>query len=127
MSRDESRMLKDGVLYAAVGASDGCIGCALRVTDCRSNAVSCLKGSREDRRDIIWVPEVRASVPTVTQTTDRAAVVDKGYHWRLIDERTPRGTKLQLVRRDAGVALYGVLGSDNDFFTHWAPLPTFED
>jgi len=65
--------------------------------------------------------------PTVTQTTDRAAVVDKGYHWRLIDERTPRGTKLQLVRRDAGVALYGVLGSDNEFFTHWAPLPTFED
>lgn len=60
-------------------------------------------------------------------TTDRAAVVDGTYHWRPIDADTPRGVKLQLVRREAGVAVYGTLNNGNTFFTHWAPLPTFTE
>lgn len=62
-----------------------------------------------------------------TEDNTRAAVVDHDYPWRDIDEHTPRGRKLQLVNRAAGVATYGSLGSDPGFWTHWAPLPTFRD
>lgn len=58
---------------------------------------------------------------------DRSAAVDHGYHWRLIDKDTPRGVKLQLINRAAGVAIYGRLTTDDDFFTHWAPMPKFKD
>ena len=44
-------------------------------------------------------------------TASRAAVVQDGYYWRPIDEKTPRGAKLQLINRQAGVAAYGVLVS----------------
>ena len=60
-------------------------------------------------------------------TTDRAAVVSDGFQWRPIDARTPRGCKLQLINRAAGVACYGTLGTVPHFWTHWAPLPTFAD
>ena len=63
---------------------------------------------------------------TVTQDSSRAALVDKGYLWRPITPATPRGTKLQLINRGAGVATYGALGGAF-FWTHWAPLPTFAD
>lgn len=62
----------------------------------------------------------------MTSDNTRAAVVDRGYHWRLIDTRTPRGQKLQLINRASGVAVYGTLGSGPTEFTHWAPLPTFD-
>ena len=64
---------------------------------------------------------------TATPTTDstRVAVVDDTYHWRKIDGNTPRGSKLQLINRGAGVATYGTLGTDPGHWTHWAPLPTF--
>lgn len=57
----------------------------------------------------------------------RFAVVDTLYHWRPIDASTPRGSKLQLINRSAGVATYGSLGTDPCHWTHWAPLPTFKD
>ena len=60
-------------------------------------------------------------------STDSAAVVSDGFHWLPIDARTPRGCKLQLINRAAGVACHGVLGTDVNFWTHWAPLPTFTD
>ena len=58
-------------------------------------------------------------------STDSAAVVSDGFHWLPIDARTPRGCKLQLINREAGVACYGALGTEPHFWTHWAPLPTF--
>lgn len=57
----------------------------------------------------------------------KAAVVDEAYHWRPITSDTPRGQKLQLIHRPSGVAIYGVLATDDKWLTHWAPLPTFED
>lgn len=61
----------------------------------------------------------------IKPTSDRAAIVDTTYHWREIDEDTPRGTKLQLINRRAGVATYGQIFGSDCFWTHWAPLPTF--
>jgi hypothetical protein len=55
------------------------------------------------------------------------AQIDKGYHWREIDSHTPRGSKMQLIHRWSGVAIYGTISSHEKFFTHWAPLPTFLD
>lgn len=63
---------------------------------------------------------------TPTDSTGRAAV-DKGYRWRPIDDTTPRWQKLQPINRDAGIADYGVLHGQAPWWTHWAPLPTFED
>lgn len=60
-------------------------------------------------------------------STDRSTIVDRDYKWLPIDERTPRGVKLQLINRKAGVAQYGRLGTAESFYTHWAPLPTFKD
>lgn len=62
---------------------------------------------------------------TYRPTTDGAAVVTDSLSWRPIDASTPRGQKLQLINRAAGVASYGVLGTDPGFWTHWAPLPVF--
>lgn len=55
-----------------------------------------------------------------------STVVDKCYHWRVITDTTPRGVKLQLINKKAGVATYGTIGTKNTFWTHWAPLPTFK-
>lgn len=62
----------------------------------------------------------------MTDNKDSTVIVDRTYHWRPIDENTPRGRKLQLINVKAGAAVYGVLQTDNTFFTHWAPLPTFK-
>lgn len=59
-------------------------------------------------------------------STDGKAVVNLETKWMPIDEHTPRGTKLQLINRDAGVAHYGQLHSGDAFYTHWFPLPTFD-
>lgn len=60
-------------------------------------------------------------------TNDRSAAVDHSYPWLPINEHTPRGVKLQLINKQSGVAHYGRLGSREDFYTHWAPLPKFID
>lgn len=60
-------------------------------------------------------------------STDRSTAVDRSYKWLPIDSHTPRGVKLQLINRRAGVAQYGRLTTDEFFWTHWAPLPTFQD
>lgn len=53
------------------------------------------------------------------------AIIDRGYHWLEITPNSPRGSKVQLVNREYGVATYGKLLSKEPHFTHWAPLPTF--
>jgi hypothetical protein len=64
--------------------------------------------------------------PKASHDNTRVALTDKGYHWLEIDAQTPRGAKVQLINRQAGVAIYGTIGSHEKFFTHWAPLPTFK-
>lgn len=59
-----------------------------------------------------------------------SAVVDQDYYWLPIDSNTPRACKLQLINKQAGVAMYGVLGYNNEdekFWTHWCPLPKFKE
>jgi hypothetical protein len=62
-----------------------------------------------------------------TTNRDQTVVIDRNYHWQEITLSTPRGAKLQLINRKAGVAVYGSILRDEKFFTHWAPLPTFGD
>lgn len=52
-------------------------------------------------------------------------MVDPGNHWRPITNKTPRGVKVWLIRRDAGSATIGTVSNHETFFTHWAPMPTF--
>ena len=65
--------------------------------------------------------------PSSDRDNTRVALIDKGYHWNLIDGNSPHGSKMQLVNRRYGVAIYGSISSREQFFTHWAPLPTFKD
>lgn len=56
---------------------------------------------------------------------DRTTVIDPSYHWQPIST-APLGKKVQLINKDAGVAVYGQANASKEqFFTHWAPLPTF--
>lgn len=64
---------------------------------------------------------------TIRTTNTGAAVVNTQTRWIPIDETTPRGTKLQLINKEARVAVYGLLGTHEGFFTHWHPLPVFDD
>lgn len=54
---------------------------------------------------------------------DGAAVVDTTYYWQPI-ETCPISAKVQLLGK-GGVAVYGVYTGkkDDNFWTHWAPLP----
>lgn len=58
-----------------------------------------------------------------------SAVVDQSYYWLPIDSNTPRACKLQLINKQAGVAMYGILdytSVEDMFWTHWCPLPKFK-
>ena len=57
---------------------------------------------------------------------DRTAAVSLNTEWIPIDEHTPRGVKLQLINKTAGVAQYGRLTSGDTFYTHWYPAPKFK-
>ena len=63
----------------------------------------------------------------VKLTSDRAAVVDKNYHWLDASKHPPpRGSKLLCINKHHGTATIGYWVSAFNF-THWAPLPTFND
>jgi hypothetical protein len=47
--------------------------------------------------------------------------------WKPITKSTPRGTRLQLINRGAGVPVYGSVALHEDFFTHYCEIPTFEE
>jgi len=64
---------------------------------------------------------------TTKHDNTAVALIDRGYHWREIGSDTRRGSKVQLINRWSGVAIYGTISSHEKFFTHWAPLPTFID
>ena len=55
------------------------------------------------------------------------AAVATDYYWLPIDENTPRGVKMNLINRAAGVTHIGVYLSSDKYYTHWAPLPTFKE
>jgi hypothetical protein len=57
--------------------------------------------------------------------SSRTAAVDRHYHWVPVGKDTPRGVKLQLINRPAGVATYGNYDPKETFWTHYALMPTF--
>lgn len=59
-------------------------------------------------------------------TADGAAAVSPGIKWIPVSQDTPRGVKLQLISKKYGVAQSGIYSPNDKFFTHWAPLPTFD-
>jgi len=125
---DVNEFALDGVRYVAQDdASFACHGCAF-TGDARCHATpNC--SSRDDGRNIVWVraePEA-ATPPAPTQDGSQAAVVDRSYSYRPITPETPRGKLMVVANRQAGVAKIGVIRSGDDFWTHWAPLPVFED
>lgn len=63
---------------------------------------------------------------SATLNTNKSVVIDPSNKWRKIDANTPRGAKLQLISKPAGVAQYGMLTGNNTFYTHWFPTPTFD-
>ena len=65
------------------------------------------------------------SIDSIKSTSDGLVMVDTQYHWLPVSPDTPVGVKLQLINKSAGVAVYGTYHPDDEFYTHWAPLPTF--
>lgn len=59
-------------------------------------------------------------------SSDGAAAVAPEFHWIPIDARTPRGVSMLLINKDSGVLQKGQYTTDEKFFTHWAPNPTFK-
>lgn len=59
-------------------------------------------------------------------TADGAAVVAPSVKWLKIDKDTPVGSRMQLIERAQGVA-YTRIHHKGDNFTHWFPLPTFDE
>ena len=53
------------------------------------------------------------------------AAVDSNYYWLPI-ETCPTGVKVQLCCKKYGVAAYGIVGTKELYFDHWAPLPKFK-
>lgn len=61
---------------------------------------------------------------TINSAGTVAVAIDT--YWIPIDKDTPRSVKLQLCSRKYGVAVYGVCGTQELYFDHWAPLPKFK-
>lgn len=62
---------------------------------------------------------------TIAPTSNKAAMVDKDYHW--IDAKEtppPKGPKMLMIDKRLGVAVLGAW-RDSDGWSHWCPLPTF--
>ena len=63
----------------------------------------------------------------MTQDSTGAAVVDSTLFWRKIDANTPRGVKVLRINRPSGVAgAPGVIKTNEDWYTHWHPMPVFD-
>lgn len=63
----------------------------------------------------------------IKTTTDKAAVVDTEYHWLDAKDFPPLlSKKILCINKHHGTATIGYWASAFNF-THWAPLPTFND
>ncbi|MCE2983412.1 MAG: hypothetical protein LW832_07585, partial [Parachlamydia sp.] len=60
------------------------------------------------------------------QSSDGCAIVDADYHWIEINDDTPINAMMLLINKHSGVLHKGTHNKLNNFFTHWAPLPTFK-
>ena len=58
-------------------------------------------------------------------TADGAAAVAPNVHWIPVGPDTPDCAKMMLINEPSGVCLLGIYEVGNEFWTHWAPLPTF--
>lgn len=59
-------------------------------------------------------------------STGKAAVAQDIF-WLPIDEHTPRGQLMWLIKREAGVAVKGIITGNDKWFDHWSPLPKFKE
>lgn len=65
--------------------------------------------------------------PNIRPTSDGQAMVDTTVRWIPVTEKAPpTGPKLLLIDRKYGVAVLGSY-SKTGTWTHWAPLPKFQD
>lgn len=65
---------------------------------------------------------------TIKPTSDKAAMVDKDYHWIDVGETPPPvGPRMLLINRRQGVALISNYRAKDSYWTHWCPLPTFAE
>lgn len=59
--------------------------------------------------------------------TDKTAAVATDTFWQLIDSDTPTGVKMLLINKHFGVAIVSTYCGDRLQWTHWHPLPKFEE
>lgn len=64
---------------------------------------------------------------TYTIDSTGSALVCKQWKYQPITADTPRGKLMVLINKEAMRAQIGVLSLKDDYWTHFAPLPTFED
>jgi len=55
--------------------------------------------------------------------TDKTVAVSTAYFWQPINSQTPRGVKMLLISKPAGVAVITTYDERSRHWTHWAPLP----
>lgn len=63
---------------------------------------------------------------SIRPSSDGTTVVNTRTKWLKINEDTPCGVKLQLIRKADGVAHYGPYTKSDKHHTHWFPLPVFD-
>lgn len=59
--------------------------------------------------------------------TDKTVAVATNTFWQRIDKDTPVGVKMLLIDRYLGVAVVSTFIGSNGQWTHWHPLPKFEE
>jgi hypothetical protein len=64
---------------------------------------------------------------THTLNTDRTAAVATDVYWMPITRETPRNVKVLCICKKAGIASVSSIFVDEEFWTHWAPLPKWGD
>lgn len=72
--------------------------------------------------DCIIIPQVM----DYTLNTNHSVAVSTEVFWMPIDKDTPRNTKvLAIARPTSGIVCIGTISNNEQWFTHWHPLPAF--
>lgn len=58
--------------------------------------------------------------------SDQTVAIDPALKWKKVGPDTPRGKKLLLISKAAGVTQQGLWSPSDKFFTHYHELPTFD-
>lgn len=56
----------------------------------------------------------------------KTVVVSNVQKWTPVGPETPMGCKVQLINKGANCSTHGHYDGKNKFWTHWAPLPSWE-